>query len=191
MTLTLLSWANLKPLPQLHFAFHYLVTQPLTICRGTRTYHSLGKLSFFRQNGVDRAGNPIVSIICLITSELGMKQADDYCHECKISSFSLCSKYPVIWSLTAQTIACPGGIRISRGKSPLYTARMPSSLGIVTSACSRPRYLGCPSPRSCAINLVCTYTDGAGYSQTGAATTLLRQLDDCVFGACALFITTG
>jgi hypothetical protein len=28
------------------------------------------------------------------------------------------SKYPVIWSLTAHTMACPGGMRIRRGRRP-------------------------------------------------------------------------
>ena len=39
-------------------------------------------------------------------------------NDCASSSILRRSKKPVTWSLTAHTMACPGGMRISRGSSP-------------------------------------------------------------------------
>ena len=65
--------------------------------------------------------------------------------------------HPVIWSLTAHTIAWPGGMRISRGVRPFHMARSPSSRGMVVSACRKLVYRLLPSGCfCCAMSRVCT-----------------------------------
>mmetsp|Transcript_20111 Transcript_20111/g.56543 ORF Transcript_20111/g.56543 Transcript_20111/m.56543 type:complete len:301 (+) Transcript_20111:130-1032(+) len=69
------------------------------------------------------------------------------------------SNQPTTWSLTAQTMACPGGMRIRRGSSPLYSARRPSWRGTVTRQCRKPRYRA-PSPWLWAMSRVLTTSNG-------------------------------
>jgi len=46
--------------------------------------------------------------------------------------------HPVIWSLTAHTMAWPGGMRISRGKRPLHRASIPSSFETLAKQSKKP-----------------------------------------------------
>ena len=65
---------------------------------------------------------------------------------------------------------------MSRGSSPRYSAKIPSSRGIFTSASKSPAYLAGPSDFCCAINRVCTRMQGTAQNARLTASNALHAM---------------